>query len=477
MAQERPGRWRGAILGIGAAGLMVATILALWRMPPEAMQTGRSLDGEPQVEGSLRRGTVPDAVPAPATPMPLATGGPSFDQVRVARDGSAVISGRAAPGAEVTLRVEGVPVAVTSVDANGSFAAMVTFAPAATPRLLTLAARTSGGVEVVSDAHVIVDPPAPVVALSGVRPEPKQADTAAGPFPAGPPVASCDRDGGPGCASLGGGPAAALPTIPNRDPGIEADVSQPGAILVTPRTVRVLQPAGGSAAVSIDAVSYGPAGDVRLAGRAASGSTVRIYLDAAMLADFAAGPDGGWGGVLPDVAPGLHTLRADQIGADGTVTGRFETPFQRETADILATARMADGVEPPSRTPGATGEDDRREVPQTAPPVMTGPAGTLSGDPAWRARGDPVTAPGSREAMSLAAPPGRPPPGAQDKGPGAGLPVTVTVQPGFTLWAIARDRFGDGLLYVQVFRANRDRIRDPDLIYPGQVFRLPERAR
>ena len=50
----------------------------------------------------------------------------------------------------------------------------------------------------------------------------------------------------------------------------------------------------------------------------------------------------------------------------------------------------------------------------------------------------------------------------------------TTVQPGTTLWAIARDRFGSGVMYVEVFEANRDRIRDPDLIYPGQVFRIPE---
>jgi nucleoid-associated protein YgaU len=50
----------------------------------------------------------------------------------------------------------------------------------------------------------------------------------------------------------------------------------------------------------------------------------------------------------------------------------------------------------------------------------------------------------------------------------------MTVQPGTTLWAIARDRFGSGVMYVEVFEANRDRIRNPDLIYPGQVFRMPE---
>lgn len=51
--------------------------------------------------------------------------------------------------------------------------------------------------------------------------------------------------------------------------------------------------------------------------------------------------------------------------------------------------------------------------------------------------------------------------------------ATRTVQPGATLWAIAKEQYGAGILYVNVFEANRDRIRDPDLIYPGQVFELP----
>ena len=50
----------------------------------------------------------------------------------------------------------------------------------------------------------------------------------------------------------------------------------------------------------------------------------------------------------------------------------------------------------------------------------------------------------------------------------------VTVQPGNTLWGISRERYGQGILYVQVFEANRDKIRDPDLIYPGQIFNLPD---
>ena len=57
----------------------------------------------------------------------------------------------------------------------------------------------------------------------------------------------------------------------------------------------------------------------------------------------------------------------------------------------------------------------------------------------------------------------------------AGGPINeVIVQPGNTLWAISRARYGEGIEYVRIFEANRDRIRDPDLIYPGQIFDLPD---
>lgn len=52
--------------------------------------------------------------------------------------------------------------------------------------------------------------------------------------------------------------------------------------------------------------------------------------------------------------------------------------------------------------------------------------------------------------------------------------AAVTVQPGSTLWAISRSRYGEGVHYVRIFEANKDRIRDPDLIYPGQVFDIPD---
>ena len=49
----------------------------------------------------------------------------------------------------------------------------------------------------------------------------------------------------------------------------------------------------------------------------------------------------------------------------------------------------------------------------------------------------------------------------------------VIVQPGNSLWRIARRLFGDGFRYVHLYDANQGQIRDPDLIYPGQVFEVP----
>jgi len=50
----------------------------------------------------------------------------------------------------------------------------------------------------------------------------------------------------------------------------------------------------------------------------------------------------------------------------------------------------------------------------------------------------------------------------------------VIVQPGNSLWRIARRTYGHGLQYSVIYQANREQIRDPDLIYPGQVFELPK---
>ncbi|WP_425406054.1 LysM peptidoglycan-binding domain-containing protein [Hwanghaeella sp.] len=52
----------------------------------------------------------------------------------------------------------------------------------------------------------------------------------------------------------------------------------------------------------------------------------------------------------------------------------------------------------------------------------------------------------------------------------------IIVQPGNSLWRIARRTLGEGLAYTVIYDANRNQIRDPDLIYPGQIFQVPKGA-
>jgi nucleoid-associated protein YgaU len=49
----------------------------------------------------------------------------------------------------------------------------------------------------------------------------------------------------------------------------------------------------------------------------------------------------------------------------------------------------------------------------------------------------------------------------------------VIVQPGNSLWRIARRTYGGGVHYTEIYQANLGQIRDPNLIYPGQIFTVP----
>ncbi len=48
----------------------------------------------------------------------------------------------------------------------------------------------------------------------------------------------------------------------------------------------------------------------------------------------------------------------------------------------------------------------------------------------------------------------------------------ITVQPGNSLWRIARKIYGRGIMYVEIYNKNSHLIKDPNLIYPGQIFSL-----
>lgn len=55
-----------------------------------------------------------------------------------------------------------------------------------------------------------------------------------------------------------------------------------------------------------------------------------------------------------------------------------------------------------------------------------------------------------------------------------GRPTTYTVRKGDTLSAIAKERYGDAGDWRRIYEANRDKIDNPDLIYPGQELTIPE---
>ncbi|MDB5665979.1 LysM peptidoglycan-binding domain-containing protein [Cypionkella sp.] len=349
----------------------------------------------------------PNAVTDAAAP-------PSFDVVRVAPDGAAAVAGAAAPGAAVSLQVDGVEIAKAVANGQGKFAALFEVSPSPVARMLSLQAVGLDG-----------------VALNGVE-----------------TVALAPTD----VPELGSATGA-------------ADMLQaPAAVLIAPDGVKVLQPAGDvpaevAANVAVETISYAPDGAVMLGGRAQGLAALRVYLDGTAVADVAAGSDGAWAATLQDVAAGIYTLRVDQLAPDGSVTSRFETPFKRETLEALAAAS------------GAAAEP--AEMIAVAPAVADAPAeaeapGADAMDLADIAATDvvPMIAPAAD--VNEAAPK------AADADVAKAALVTVTVQPGYTLWGIAQQNFGNGVMYVQVFEANRDKIKDADLIYPGQVFTIPK---
>lgn len=216
----------------------------------------------------------PAQPPAPAASMPApAPAGPSFDIVRINPQGGAVLAGRAAPGAEVTVLDGGKPIGHVTADANGDWVFSPTTPLPPGARQLTLSERLTDGTDRPGGAPVLLSvpatagvPPLAVVAAQNAAPR-----VLAGPAPAGP-------------GSLG-----------------------------------------------LGAIDYGEHGDVHLSGRAPPGATVQVYVDDRPIGTATTGPDGTWT-LTPQqpIAAGPHRLRMDQLDAGGHVVARAGLPFQRE---------------------------------------------------------------------------------------------------------------------------------------------------
>ncbi len=59
-------------------------------------------------------------------------------------------------------------------------------------------------------------------------------------------------------------------------------------------------------------------------------------------------------------------------------------------------------------------------------------------------------------------------------GGAAAAPQTHTVKAGDTLSKIAKQYLGDANAYMDIFNANKDQLKDPDKIHPGQVLKIPQ---
>ena len=324
----------------------------------------------------------PTSAPAPATAAVAKP--PSFDIVRIAKDRTAVVAGRAPAGSIVKLSVDGKVVAEAPASQRGEWVAVIDRPLPSGKAELDLHATLSDGRTIASDAVVVVivpgdKPPAPTSA---------------------PPAAKV-------AAKLAAKPTKAATTeattAPATAPAIVKDKPKQALAVLLPKSgdapARLLQkpePKGAASAnkLSVDTVEYDKKGNVVVAGSAPEGAQVRTYVDNKPVGVAQADKDKGWQLKPKDeVAPGIHTLRVDQIDKAGRVVSRIELPFVRVArAEILATTTAR---------------------------------------------------------------------------------YRVIVQPGNSLWRIARRVYGSGIRYTVIYQANDGQIRDPHMIFPGQVFNLP----
>jgi nucleoid-associated protein YgaU len=407
---------------------------------------------------------------APATPPAAAPLAPSFDVVRVEPSGESVIAGRSVPGATIDLLRNGTSHARAAADQSGLFALVPPPLPPGSHEIVLQSIAPDGTRTRSRDSItvVIADDKAtkPLVALASPdRPTVLLSNPDRPSAPPEPPAAR-----GPNVA------AAPAPGVP-ADPA--ARRPEPPTPAPAPRPP-----------VRIAAIDAEDGGRLFVSGQAAPGATVRLYLNDTLIAPGGAGADGKVGfAISRGVRPGGYRVRLDDVDpVSGEVRSRAEVQF----------AMPAQVAVP---------------LPPQVPPMVTGPQDVAGLAPAPSPHAPPAAAPGSAAAPGQAAAPAVPE-GARAPGqgaapapprtesatpsaapqiaaaPGAGdgkateraiaagtvlIPEinTAIVARGDNLWNISRRIYGQGLRYTVIYGANQPQIRNPDLIYPGQVFVLP----
>ncbi len=196
-----------------------------------------------------------------------------------------------------------------------------------------------------------------------------------------------------------------------------------------------------------------------IAGQATPGAKVELLRDGKPLHSVVADASGQFVMTPPQLPTGAYELTLRASSPDGTVT-----QSGRSMPVIIAEA-----APPPARpAPVAKQEtkpDDKSDVvaslPSAAPHLASVPD-----RPAVRSR--MIAAPKPRIASAS--------PADVFNGAPAEAGHSRVISRGDSLWALSRLAYGDGSRYSVIYNANRGKIHNPNLIYPGQTFVLPQKA-
>jgi nucleoid-associated protein YgaU len=195
---------------------------------------------------------------------------------------------------------------------------------------------------------------------------------------------------------------------------------------------------------AFDVARIEPTGDAVIAGSAAPGAIVELLRNGERLDQTAADQSGNFVMVPPRLPPGTYELTLRSRLPDGTLGVSKQAVAVALSEPESSTGALRSRAEAPPTTPAATANPSRRDVAATQPEAT-------------------ATILPQRGSASSA--------GAEPK------TATTVVSRGDSLWRISRITYGDGSRYALVYRANRNRIRDPNRIYPGQTFVLPMKER
>jgi len=311
-----------------------------------------------------------------------------------------------------------------------------------------MTATSIGRIVVLYLALVTVCGAALVFGITRVQREPSVETRAATAVPAVSPPVSGARDEGSAARATAQAEANAAAT----------------ALAVSPRS-----PDADESVPAFDIARIERTGDAVIAGRAAPGAVVELLRNGERHDRAVAGQSGQFVMVPPRLPPGHYELTLRSIQPDGK-----QATSKQSVVVALAEAESSSGAvrssaEVPLNVP-QTLVASRSVLDQT---VGSSQAHQPSRPPFQTAKRQDIAVSRLLHANAATAP--------SDGAPRSVVVVpkmaTAVVSRGDSLWHISRVTYGTGMRYAVVYKANRDQIRDPNRIYPGQIFVLPTNAR